>query len=123
MTDRPVSPPGAELQGDWIDQALATDAGEHASAYVSDDGFTARVMRRLPVAGALPAWRRPAVAALWLCAAALLTAMLPDATQEVARGAFRLFAARPFSLSTIALALVAVGVATSMFAAIALRRD
>lgn len=92
-----------ETPADWLDRLLAQDAADHARDYISDDGFTAGVLRMLPASDALPAWRRPAVAALWLIAAALVATMLPGTAQEVAREAFTLFAARPFSLSTIAL--------------------
>jgi hypothetical protein len=125
MNERPVlssaMPPGAPA--DWLDALLASDAADHAGDYVADEGFTASVMRALPAADALPAWRRPAVAALWLVAAALLAVNLPATALEVARGAFRLFAGQPFSLSTIALAIAAIGVATWTGAAVALRRD
>ncbi len=38
---------------------------EHRAAYVADDGFTARVMARLPPPPTLPAWRRPVIVLLW----------------------------------------------------------
>lgn len=115
------SPPDAP--GDWLDQLLAREAADHADDYLADDGFTARVMQMLPAADALPAWRQPAVVALWLVAVALLAITLPGTAQEVAREAFKLFAARPFSLSTVALVLAAMGIATWTGAALALRRD
>ena len=102
---------------------LEHDAAEHAAQYVGDAGFTARVMDALPAADALPAWRRPALTALWLIAAAALALTLPGTVQEVTREAFKLFAARPFSLSMIALVVVAIAVATGTGAAVALRRD
>lgn len=123
MIEPPViSSPDAEDPDDWIDRALADDAAAYATGYVCDDGFTGRVMRELPVSDGLPAWRQPVVAMLWLCTAALLAVMLPGAAQEITRGAFKLFAARPFSLSTLAFVLLAVGAATWTLAAIALRR-
>ena len=106
---------------DWVDRILAADAAEHAGDYLQDNGFTARVMQRLPLAGALPAWRRPAVAALWAIAGILVA--LPGVAVDVARAAYKLFAARPFSLSTVAFMVVAVGVASWTAAAVALRRD
>jgi hypothetical protein len=109
--------------GDWLDGLLARDAADAAAEYIPDQGFTARVIDALPSAGALPAWRRPAVTALWLAAAALLAVTLPGAALEVAREAVRLFAAQPFSLSTIATLIAAVGLATWTGAALALRRD
>jgi hypothetical protein len=77
----------------------------------------------LPAPDALPAWRRPIVAALWLVAGLLIATMLPGTAHEVAREVFTLFAARPFSLSTLGFAIVAVGIATWTAAALALRRD
>ena len=125
MNDRPDMP-GASPQDaadDWLGRLLAADAVEHTGAYLPDDGFTARVMSALPVVDALPAWRRPAVAALWVAAAALLAPALPATALDVARETFRLFAAQPFSLSSIALGIAAVGIATWTGAALALRRD
>lgn len=108
---------------DWVDALLVRDAAEHAGDYIADDGFSAGVMRMLPAADAMPAWRRPAVVALWLVAGALLALNLPATALEIARGAFKLFAGQPFSLSTLALALAALGVATWTGAAVALGRD
>jgi hypothetical protein len=125
MNSSPTSPLPAPLDApaDWLDHLLASDATDHGDGYIRDDGFTAHVIRRLPAPAVLPAWRKPAVIALWLVAAALLGSMLPGTAHDVAREAFRLFAAKPFSLSTLALALAAIGIATWTAAAIALRRD
>jgi hypothetical protein len=117
------SNPTPPASADWLDALLVSDAGDHRAGYVSDDGFTARVMQRLPALDALPAWRRPVVAGLWIVAAALIAMMLPGTALDIARHAFTLFAARPFSLSTLAFAIVAVGIATWTGAALALRRD
>jgi hypothetical protein len=113
----------AQQPSDWMDALLARDAEDHGGDYIADDGFTARVMQKLPLAGALPAWRRPAVAARWVIAGILLAVALPGVAVDVARAAYRLFAARPFSLSTIGVVVVAAGVATWTAAAVALRRD
>ncbi|HSU44215.1 MAG TPA: hypothetical protein VLN42_08375 [Casimicrobiaceae bacterium] len=115
----PVPPPSA----DWLDALLAGDAADHRAGYVTDEGFTARVMQRLPVLDALPAWRRPIVAGLWLVAAVLVATMLPGTAHEIARDMFTLFAARPFSLSTLGFAIFAVGLATWTAAALALRKE
>jgi hypothetical protein len=59
--------------GDGLDRLLADDARAHRGSYVADDGFSARVMSALPPPLApitLPAWRKPAVMALWGVAAA-----------------------------------------------------
>jgi hypothetical protein len=121
--DQPPASGAPAATEDWLDGLLARDAALHADHYVADDGFTARVMRALPAVDALPAWRRPAVGALWVCAAAGIATLLPGTAVEVARGAFRLFAAQPFSLSTVGVAIVAMGIATWTGAAVALRRD
>ena len=124
MTERSNSAGNAaQAPDDWVDALLARDAAEHAVDYIGDEGFSANVMRMLPAADAMPAWRRPAVVALWIFAAALLAVNLPGTALEVARGAFKLFAGQPFSLSTLALILAALGVATWTGAAVALRRD
>ena len=107
---------------DWMDRLLLADA-DHAGDYIVDQGFTTRVMQKLPLAGALPSWRRPAVVALWAIAGVLLAVALPGVAFDVARTAYKLFAARPFALSTLALMLVAFGAASSAAAAVALRRD
>jgi hypothetical protein len=124
MIERPIPAARAShAADDWVDALLARDAAAHAGDYIADQGFSAGVMRRLPAAVTMPAWRRPAVVALWLVAGALLALNLPGAALEIARGAFRLFAGQPFSLSTLALALLALAVATWTGAALALRRD
>jgi len=102
---------------------LRYDAAMHTNDYIDDAGFTARVMQTLPAIGALPAWRRPAVAALWLIAGLLLAVALPGVAFDVARAAYKLFVARPFALSTIAFIVVAFGAASWTAAALALRRD
>jgi hypothetical protein len=108
---------------DWLDALLAGNAADDRAGYIGDEGFTARVMQRLPAPDALPAWRRPIVATLWLVAGLLIATMLPGTAHEVARELFTLFAARPFSLSTLGFAIIVVGIATWTAAALALRRD
>jgi hypothetical protein len=115
--------PSPDASDDWIDALLRNDAADHGAGYIGDDGFAARVMKMLPAPDALPAWRKPVVAALWLAAAAFLAAMLPGTAHDVAREVITLFAARPFSLSTLAFAVAAIGIATWAGAAMALRRD
>jgi hypothetical protein len=118
-----LSNSASPASADWLDALLVADAAEHRSEYVNDDGFTAQMMQRLPALDALPAWRRPIVAGLWLVAAALVATLLPGTAHDIAREVFTLFAARPFSLSTLGFAIVAVGIATWTGAALALRRD
>jgi hypothetical protein len=108
---------------DWLEQALAADAAEHRDAYIDDDGFTARVMQVLPAPAAMPRWRKPALAVLWVAATVALLWALPGAALDVAREAFRLASARPFALSEVAVVLVVLAAATWAAAAFALRRD
>ncbi len=67
----------ADADDGWLEQALEADAREHAAAYVTDDGFTAKVMARLPAPATLPAWRRPVLALLWLIAGSAVAVALP----------------------------------------------
>ena len=97
---------------DWLEQALRADAHDHAAGYVSDDGFTAAVMARLPTPVALPAWRRPVIALLWLIAGTVVAAALPDLFDTVFRGLVALIVGQPLTLSHIAVALTALGAAT-----------
>ena len=106
---------------DWIDGLLRRDAAE-AAHYIADSGFTVRVLGQLPAVRALPAWRRPAIMVLWLVAAAIAAIALPGLAVDVARAIYRVFAALPFSLSSLAFAIVALGAATWTAAAFALRR-
>ena len=105
MSERSAEP--SRDPPDWLDRLLADDAAAHALDYIDDAGFTAKVMADLPAPATLPAWRKPAVTALWAAAGLGLAFTLPGAVVDVAREAFKLFAAKPFSLSEI-LALLAV---------------
>ena len=107
---------------DWIDRLLSRDAADESGRYVADAGFTARVLRELPAVRALPAWRRPALALLWLVAAALAAIALPGVAVDVARTTYRVFAALPFSLSSLGFVIAALGVATWTAAAFAVKR-
>src|SRR3954452_13163287 len=102
--------PNDPLNDDWLDQALRQHAGN--DDYIGDDGFTARVMDALPAPVTLPAWRRPALTALWgmaaLGAAVALPQMLPDLTHDV----LHLLAAQPISLSQIGTAILALAAAS-----------
>jgi len=122
-TVNPSASGATEPSADWMDRLLRFDAAEHSDDYIDDAGFTARVMHELPVADALPAWRRPAVALLWVVAGLLLAVALPGVAFDVARAAYKLFAARPFALSTVAFMVVTLGAASWTAAAVALRRD
>ena len=94
--------------GDWLEQALRTEVVEH-SAYVADDGFTARVLERLPQPAALPAWRRPVVALLWLILAGAVAAALPGLFYDVFRGLVATVVAQPLRLPQVVIGLAMLG--------------
>jgi hypothetical protein len=97
----------------WLEQALRADAQAHAAAYVADDGFTAKVMSRLPAPAALPAWRGPAIALLWLVAGGAVVALLPDLFYAVFSGLAALLFGQPLlTWSNLAVALVVLCAAT-----------
>lgn len=108
---------------DWLDRELRADGREHRAGYVADDGFTARVIARLPLPASLPAWRKRAVFALWTVAGVGIALSLPGAYADAVREAFRIVAGHPVSLAQIAgtLALLGIGSWTAMIWA--LRRD
>ncbi len=109
MTDaRPTAPTGSPAD-DWLERLLVADGAALRDAYVPDDGFTTRVMSALPAPVAPPAWRRPAVVALWSVAAAGIAVAMPGVVVDVAREAYRLLAAQPVSLSGM------IGAAAAMF--------
>jgi hypothetical protein len=108
--------------GDWLESALVADAKDHAGGYVLDEGFTARVMSVLPpVDQAVPSWRKPAVIAMWVAAAAGACVALPGVAIDVGREAFSLLAAHPVSLPQIGAAVGIMALATWSAAAYALR--
>ena len=114
---------GPRAGDDWLDQALRADAVERSAAYLADDGFTARVLERLPPAAALPAWRRPVVVLLWLVAAAAAAAALPDLFYDLFRSVLATVVAQPLTLPRIAVVLTMLGAAAWSTILYALRED
>ena len=106
MSER-LATPDRDTTPDWLDRLLVEDGADSARDYIDDAGFTAKVMDGLPAPATLPAWRKPAVTALWAVVGLALALALPSAAVDVAREAFKLFAAKPFSLSEV-LAVVAL---------------
>ena len=78
-------------------------------------------MQALPAPLTLPAWRRPAVLALWVVALAGISVALPGAALDVAREAYRLLGAHPVSLSGMVGTLLFAGALSVSGAAYALR--
>ena len=97
---------------DWLEQALRASGSEHRSSYVPDDGFTARVMTRLPQPATLPAWRRPALALLWLCAAAVALVGVPGLFEDAVRGTMAMIVGHRIGVADIVALLVVLGAAT-----------
>jgi len=97
---------------DWLDSALRIAGAEHRVAYVPDDGFTARVMDRLPPPATLPAWRRPVVAVLWVLVAAAACLSLPGLFEQVFRATTALLFGHHLGALDIAGALTLMAVAT-----------
>ena len=96
----------------WIERALKADASEHAAAYIADDGFTSGVLARLPAPAVLPAWRRPALAMLWLIAVAAVVVALPDLFYDVFRSLAAIVVGQPLTWSRIAAGLLLLGATT-----------
>jgi len=108
---------------DWLDSLLRADGLEHRSEYVDDDGFTARVMAALPAAPALPAWRKPALAALWAVAGIGIALALPGTASDIAHEITRAILAQRVSAAGIGAALVVLLASAWTAAAVALRGD
>jgi hypothetical protein len=121
MNDLPSSP--TDAADDWLDAALRADGREHRAAYLDDAGFTARVMAALPAPVALPAWRTPALTALWAVAGIGIAMALPGTVIDFAQDIVRLIVGQRVSLAGIGTGVVALGAATWAAAAIALRDD
>ncbi len=116
-----TEPNAATSPRDWLDDLLDSDARDERSAYIGDEGFTARVMQALPVPLSLPAWRKPAIVALWAVALAGISLALPSAALDVVREGYRLIGAQPVSLSGMVGALLLAGTLSWTAAAYALR--
>ena len=120
MNDQPLPSPAAD---DWLDAVLNADAREHRAAYLDDDGFTARLMSALPAPLALPAWRKPALAALWAAAGIGIAVALPNAGVNFAHEILRVIVGQQVSIAGIAAGVGALGAATWGATALALRED
>jgi hypothetical protein len=92
---------------------MLRDAGrEYRSDYVADDGFTQRVLAQLPEPATLPAWRRPAVALLWVLGIGAVMFALPGVFEELFRAAVAILVGHRLGVADIAVALVLFAGAT-----------
>jgi hypothetical protein len=71
----------------------------------------------------MPAWRKPALALLWAVAGIGIALSLPAALVDVGYDVARLFVGHRVSLAGIAAGVVALGAATWVAAALALREN
>jgi len=96
---------------DWLEHALRADGVEHRSTYVDDDGFSARVLARLPQPVTLPAWRRPAIAMLWLGASVAAVLAVPGLFDDAFRGVVGMLVGHRIGVADIVALLVVPGAA------------
>lgn len=122
ITHDPVPPDLAETEDAWLEDLLRAQARDFDTEYLNDDGFTARVMDLLPKPVTLPAWRKPALTALWATAGLGIAVVLPSTALDLAHDVLRVFVAHRFSVSEAGAALLALGVASWAATAYALRR-
>jgi hypothetical protein len=114
----------ADTDDGWLEQGLKADAQAHAAAYIADDGFTAKVLARLPAPAVLPAWRRPIVALLWLIAGGAVVALLPDLFYALFGGLVALLVGQPMlTWSHLAVALMLLCAATLSTLVYAMRAE
>jgi len=108
---------------DWLERALRDDGRDHRAGYLPNEGFAARVAAALPPPATLPAWRKPAVTALWTVAAAGIASALPGTVADITQQAARILATQPISLASVATGVLALALAGWAAAAYALRSD
>ena len=122
MNDSPRS--RSDAGDDWLDAVLRADGREHRADYLGDDGFTARVMAALPASPAvLPAWRKPALAALWAVAGIGIAFALPGTVSDVTHEIVRAIFAQRVSATGLGAAFVALVASAWAAAALVLRTD
>ena len=109
--------------GDWLEQALRAEGRDHRAAYIADDGFTAAVIGRLPRPVIVPAWRRAAVAVLWLVAAVAAILIVPGVFDQAFRGAVAIFVGHRMGFADIAGLLMLVAAMTWGIVVYAMRTD
>src|SRR5258706_205281 len=92
--------------------AFLADTRKMKELPLPDDGFTANVLGRLPQVVALPAWRRPVVALLWLIAGCAVAVALPGLFYDVFHSLIATVFGQALTLSRITVALTLLGALT-----------
>jgi hypothetical protein len=108
---------------DWLDDMLREAGREYRADYLSDDGFTQRVMAQLPEAVTLPAWRQPVVVLLWALGVGAAMFALPGVFEQVFRGAMAVLVGHRLGVPDIAVALLLVGATAWSTLVYAIRSD
>lgn len=107
----------------WLDDMLRDAGLEHRAEYIADDGFTQRLMAKLPEPATLPAWRRPVLALLWVLGAGAVMTAVPAVFEELFRGAMAMLSGHRLGVLDIAAALVLFAGATWSTLVYAMRSD
>jgi hypothetical protein len=108
---------------EWIERALDEAGREHRTEYISDDGFTASVIARLPEPLTLPAWRRPVIAVLWLLAGLAVMVSLPGLFDQAFREAVAMLVGHRLGLADVVMAVTMLGAITWSALVYAIRID
>ena len=106
------TPPEHTAPDDWLERALRAEGAASRSDYIADDGFSASVMARLPLAVTVPAWRRPVVALMWLGAGLAALLAMPGLFDDTFRNAVAMIVGRRYGVADIAVLLVVLSAAT-----------
>jgi len=123
VTSSATPQPEIDAGDDWLDDMLRDAGRDHRGDYIADEGFSQRVMAKLPEPATLPAWRRPAITLLWSLAAGAVMFSLPGLFEELFRGAVAAFTGHRLGLPDIAAALVVFGGAAWSTLVYAIRSD
>lgn len=117
-----TSPSNIDTDG-WLDDMLRDAGVEHRAEYIADDGFTQRLMARLPAPATLPAWRRPALVMLWVLGAGAVMLALPGVFEELFRDVVAMLSGHRLGVPDIAAAAVLFAAATWSALVYAMRSD
>jgi len=112
-----------DRRDEWLERTLRAEAADEGARYLADDGFTARILAQLPPPATPPVWRRPAVIVLWLVAAAVAMAALPDLAYDAFRSLVAAAIVVPLTLPRIMIALAVLAALAWSTVVYAMRED